>query len=103
MVLYILLCQRWINRWINEKNYGPNFPAFGLNTERYGASLRIQSECSKIQTRITLNRDTFCAVHGYDKDFIATVDQVTNAVNKFRNHPSIIRITNKKKNNQSFF
>ena len=40
--------------------------------------------------------------HGYDNDFIATDDQVTNAVNKFRNHSSIIMIKNKKKNNQSF-
>ena len=30
---------------------GPYFPAFGLNTERYGESLRIQSECGKIRTR----------------------------------------------------
>ena len=30
---------------------GPYFPAFGLNTERYEISLRIQSECGKIQTR----------------------------------------------------
>ena len=30
---------------------GPYFPAFGLNTERYGASLRIQSQCGKIWTR----------------------------------------------------
>ena len=30
---------------------GPYFPAFGLNTERYFASLRIQSECGKIRTR----------------------------------------------------
>ena len=29
------------------------FPAFGLNTERYFLSLRIQSECKKMQTRIT--------------------------------------------------
>ena len=29
----------------------PYFPAFGLNTERYGVSLRIQSECGKIRTR----------------------------------------------------
>ena len=35
--------------------------------------------------------------HGYDTDFITTDDQVTNAVNKFRNHPSIIMIKNKKK------
>ena len=30
---------------------------FGLNTEKYGASLRIQSECGKIWTRITPNMD----------------------------------------------
>ena len=30
---------------------GPYFPAIGLNTERYSVSLRIQSECRKIQTR----------------------------------------------------
>ena len=35
------------------------FPAFGLNTERYGVSLRIQSECGKIWARITPNTDTF--------------------------------------------
>ena len=29
---------------------GPYFPAFGLNTERYSASVRIQSECGKIWT-----------------------------------------------------
>ena len=30
---------------------GPYFPTFALNTERYGVSLRIQSECGKIWTR----------------------------------------------------
>ena len=30
---------------------GPHFLAFGLNTERYSAFLRIQSECGKIRTR----------------------------------------------------
>ena len=40
--------------------------------------------------------------HGYDNDFIASDDQVTNAVNKFRSHSSIIMIKNKKKNDQSF-
>ena len=30
---------------------GQYFPAFGLNTERYEVSLRIQSECGKIRTR----------------------------------------------------
>ena len=43
---------------------GPHFLAFGLNTERYEASLRIQSECRKMRTRITPNTDTFRAVLG---------------------------------------
>ena len=41
---------------------GPHFPAFGLNTERYRVSLRIQSKCGKIRTRKTLNTNTFYAV-----------------------------------------
>ena len=45
------------------RNYsGPYFPAFGLNTERYGVSLCIQSECEKIRPRINLNTDIFHAV-----------------------------------------
>ena len=43
--------------------FGPCFPAFGLNTERYGVSLCILSKCRKIRTRITPNTDTFHAVH----------------------------------------
>ena len=35
---------------------GPHFPAFGLTTEIYRASLRIQSKYRKIQTRKTLGR-----------------------------------------------
>ena len=41
---------------------GPYLPAFRLNTERYGVSLRTQSECGKIRTRITANTDTFYVV-----------------------------------------
>ena len=41
---------------------GPNFSAFGLNTERYSVSLRVQSECGKMWIRITPNTDTFYAV-----------------------------------------
>ena len=41
------------------KNLG-KFPAFGLDTERY--SVRIQSKCSKMLTRKTVNTDTFHAV-----------------------------------------
>ena len=39
--------------------HGLCFPAFGLNTGRYGAASRIQSEWEKIWTRITPNKDTF--------------------------------------------
>ena len=39
---------------------------------------------------------------GYDNDFIVTDDQVTNAVNKFKNHSSIIMIKKQEKNDQSF-
>ena len=41
---------------------GPYFPAFELNKERYSVSLRIPSECRKIRTRKTPNRDTFHVV-----------------------------------------
>ena len=41
---------------------GLHFPEFGVNTERYGLSLRIQSELGKMRTRITPNMDTFYAV-----------------------------------------
>ena len=40
----------------------PYFPAFGLNSKRYGVSLRIQSECGKIRTRKTPTTDTLHAV-----------------------------------------
>ena len=41
---------------------GPHFPVFELNTERYKVSLRIQSECGKMQTKIIQNKDNFYAV-----------------------------------------
>ena len=44
----------------------PNFSVFGLNSERirteYSVSVCIQSECAKVQNRITPNTDTFYAV-----------------------------------------
>ena len=52
---------------------GPYFPAFGLNTERYTISLRIQSECGKILTRITPNTDTFYALFLYDLELLPRV------------------------------
>ena len=47
----------------NSSYSGPHFPAFGLNMDRYSVSLRIQSECGKIRTRITPNTDTFYTVY----------------------------------------
>ena len=41
---------------------GPHFPAFRVNTGKYRVSFRIQSECGKMQTRITPNNYTFYAV-----------------------------------------
>ena len=42
---------------------GPHFSTFGLNTERYRVSLRIQSKCGGMRTSITRNTDTFHAVY----------------------------------------
>ena len=50
---------------------GPYFPTFWLNTERYSVSLRVQSECGKIRTRIIPNMDTFYAV--YSLSFLLTL------------------------------
>ena len=41
---------------------GLYFPAFRVNAERYSVTLLIQSECGKMQTRKTLNTDTFHTV-----------------------------------------
>ena len=41
---------------------GLYFLAFRLDTERYSVSLRIQSKCGKMWTKITPNMDTFYAV-----------------------------------------
>ena len=40
----------------------PYFPVFGLNTEKYGLSPRIQFECGKMRAQKTPNTDTFHAV-----------------------------------------
>ena len=45
---------------VRIRNYsGTHFPTFELCTERYSLSLRIQSECGKIRTKITPSTDTF--------------------------------------------
>ena len=40
--------------------------------------------------------------HNYDTDFIVTNDQVTNALNKFRNYQSIVIIKSKRKIDECF-
>ena len=57
---------------------------------------------NKYFINIVLNLE-ISTYHDYDNDFMATDDKVTNAVNKFRNHPSIIMIKNKKKKNDQRF
>ena len=57
--LYSLHCVKSVRI---RRYSGPYFSAFGLNTERYGLSLRIQSKCRKMGTRITPNMDFFYAV-----------------------------------------
>ena len=54
---------------------GPFFPAFGLNTERYYASLRIQSECGKMRTTITPNMNFFYVVKIAESDREMNTDQ----------------------------
>ena len=44
---------------------GLHLPRFGMKTEGYEVSLRIQSECGKIRTRTIPNTDTF---HAMDSD-----------------------------------
>ena len=56
---------------------------------------------NKYFINIVLNLE-ISTYHDYDNDFMATDDKVTNAFNKFRNHPSIIMIKKKEKNDQSF-
>ena len=46
-------------------------PVFGLNMEKYGVSLRIQSKCKKVRTRKTPNTNTFCAVFFSHLDTLA--------------------------------
>ena len=55
-------CQRYVKSVRVWSCSGPHFPT-------YGVSLRIQSECGKMRTRITPNNtDTFHAVHEKHKE-----------------------------------
>ena len=46
-------------------SYSLHFPAFALNTEKYGVFLCIQSESGKIRSRLTPNTDIFYAVKSW--------------------------------------
>ena len=62
-IIYTLASFSYCVKSVRIRSYsGPHFFAFGLNTERYSVSLRIQSECGKMWTRITPNVDAFYAV-----------------------------------------
>ena len=54
LTYFMSLVPVYVTAWKVSK-YGvisvPYFPAFGLNTERYEVSLRIQPECGKTRTR----------------------------------------------------
>ena len=55
-------CVKSVHIWSYSSPY---FPAFGLNTERHGVSLRFQWKCGKIWARITPNTDTFHTVRNF--------------------------------------
>ena len=61
MIIIIIIIHRVKSVLIGSFS-GPYFPAFGLNTERYGISLRIQCKSGKIWTGKTPNTNTFHAV-----------------------------------------
>ena len=50
--------------------HGPYFAVFGLNTEIYGVTIRIQSEYGKMWTRETLHLDTCHTVYSFSLVFI---------------------------------
>ena len=54
----------------SDNHYAKVFPAFGLNMEIYSVNLCIQSKCGKIQTRRTLNTNTFYAVNILSINFV---------------------------------
>ena len=58
-IIYDSHCVKGVRIWSYS---GQFFPAFELNTKRHGVSLRIQSECGKMWTRVTPNTDAFHAV-----------------------------------------
>ena len=54
----------------SDNHYVKVFPTFGLNMKIYSVNLCIQSKCVKIQTRRTLNTNTFYAVNILSINFV---------------------------------
>ena len=64
--------------------FGPYFPAFRLNTERFGEFFRIQSECGKIRTWKTPNTDTFPTVNDYKIQKVPVETDIEDAENTLK-------------------
>ena len=65
-MLVIITQIHWVKSVRIRSFSDPHFPAFGLNTERYGVSICIQSKRGKIRTRKTPNTNTFHKVIACD-------------------------------------
>ena len=65
---------------------GPYFLAFRLNTERYGVSLCILSECRKIRTRKAPYFDTFHAVYVTSTHSRTEINYLAYSKNRFENN-----------------
>ena len=64
--------------------YGLHFLAFGLDTERYGVSLRIQSKCGKMGTIVTPNTDTFKQCSSQEQYALTKFSPTNNFLSKRR-------------------
>ena len=66
LVLVLFCSWHCLKCVLTQSYFAPYFPAFGLNTEINGVSLRIQSEYGKVRTRITPNMNIFYTVSVFD-------------------------------------
>ena len=81
--LSMLISVRHSVKSVHIRSYsGPYFPAFGLNTEKYSVSLRIQSECGKIRTRKSSVSGHFSRC-GFIQKWINLTNQQFEAENSF--------------------
>ena len=80
----------YINRVRIQSYSGPQFLAFGLNKKKYFVSLRIQSKCGKIRTRITPNTDTFYAVCSTYLGLLLCMETTKNIINSSKASPGFL-------------